>query len=214
MTTTPSPCVKINSTWLHYDNGLALLGGALIEKNHNVKILDFQRLDVWDELFPHDYEAEYFNLKKELEEYFNTAYAIEQTDAKSQYESKKIIDKCLAFDSKVDIHNKKVVNKLVEQIYHVCKNFEPDIIGFKLWGQNSLLDQFYMAGLLKDKYKNALMIGGGPAVEIYQEHIFYETSVFDILIHGPGEETIQQIAEFKLGKRSVDDINNIIYRDR
>lgn len=205
---------EINSTWLHYDNGLALLGGSLIEKNHNVKILDFQRLDVWEELFPHDYEEEYFELKKELEEYSNVAFTKEQVDAKSQYEGDKLIDKCLEFDEKVDTHNRKVIDKLVQQIYKVCEDFEPDIIGFKLWGQNSLLDQFYMAGMLKNRYKNALLIGGGPAVEIYQEHIFYETSVFDILIYGPGEETILQIAELKAGKRSIDDIANIVYRNK
>jgi len=205
---------EINSTWLHYDNGLALLGGSLIEKDYNVKIFDFQRLDVWEELFPHDYEEEYFQLKDEAEKYFNIAFAVKQAGAKSKYEGEKIIDKCLIFDEKVDIHNRKVINKLVEQIFIVCENFEPDIIGFKLWGQNSQPDQFYMAGLLRNKYKNALLIGGGPSVEIYQEHIFYETSVFDILIHGPGEETIQQIAEFKEGKRELGDITNVIYQDK
>jgi len=196
-----------DALWSHLDNGLSLLAGTLVQNGHSVKVYDLQTLDTWEELFPYDYADEYVNLNKELY-YYSLNW--KQDDSQNEY----LIDKLLEFDNKIDARNSKVINKITNQIIEREKAYSPDIIGFKLWAQNSIKDQINTAKQLKKAYPNAFLLGGGPFVYLFQEYILdmEDSNVFDLWDYGFGEDNILKIIECLKEQRDFSTIPGLIYK--
>ena len=89
-------------------------------------------------------------------------------------------------------------------LYEVI-TYSPDIIGFKLWAQNSIKDQINTAKQLKKAYPNAFLLGGGPFVYLFQEYILdmEDSNVFDLWDYGFGEDNILKIIECVITSYSI-----------
>jgi len=60
---------------------------------------------------------------------------------------------------------------------------------------------------------NTLIIGGGAHARLCQETVFDVTGVFDVVLTGEAERAIPQLVEVVRGKRKLDEVENILYRD-
>lgn len=197
-----------DALWSHLDNGLSLLAGTLIQNGHAAKVYDLQNLDVWEKLYPYEYKDEYTRMKKEFNNY-SLNWTVDNND---DY----IIDKLKDFDQKIDERNSKVIEKITQEIIEKEKEYSPDIIGFKLWAQNSIKDQINMAKQFKKAFPNALLLAGGPFVYLFQEYIFkmQDNSVFDIWDYGFGEDNILSIIKYKKQQGDLSSISGVIYKQK
>ena len=197
---------EINSTWLHLDNGLALLAGALVAGGHRVRIKDLQTLDVWGRLYPHEYKAEHATLYQEFDQYVHNRGCGAPPDDS-------VIARAKVYDQLIVERNSKVVEAIAHEVAEEFQAFAPHVIGFKLWSQNSFQDQILLARRLKQSFPNALLVAGGPAVELLREAVLRHTDVFDLLIYGPGEQTLVDIADQKArGGMDPSKLSSVIYR--
>lgn len=201
---------EINSTWLHLDNGLALLAGALVAGGHRVRIKDLQTLDVWGKLYPQEYKAEHAALYQAFEQYVHNRGCGEPVDDS-------VISRARNYDQLIVERNLKVVGAIADEVAGEFQEFSPHVIGFKLWSQNSIQDQILLARKLRQAFPHALLVAGGPAVELLQEAVMRHTDVFDLLIYGPGEQTLVDIADRKANGRldaaQLPQLSSVIYRD-
>lgn len=197
---------EINSTWLHLDNGLALLAGALVAGGHRVRIKDLQTLDVWGRLYPHEHKAEHAALYQEFERYVHNRGCGASVDDS-------VITRAKAYDQLIVERNSKVTGAIAHEVAEEFQVFAPHVIGFKLWSQNSFQDQILLARRLRQAFPNALIVAGGPAVELLQEAVLRHTDAFDLLIYGPGEQTLVDIADQKAkGNLEPTKLSSVIYR--
>lgn len=197
---------EVNSTWLHLDNGLALLAGALLARGHQVRIKDLQTLETWEKLYPYDVKDEYTELRRAFEDYAQRRGIGAAADAP--------FERWRAFDEYLIRRNAGVAAALADGIAAEFADYDPHVIGFKLWSQNSFADQVLMARRLKQAFPDALFAAGGPAVELLQDAVMRYTDVFDLLVHGPGERAICDILERKTQRRTAyAELAGVIYRD-
>lgn len=196
---------EINSTWLHLDNGLALLAGALVASGHEVRIKDLQTLDTWERLFPHERKDEYFALRQVFDQYTYQRGTGQTTD-------ESVVARACEFDAWITERNASVAAQLGSEIAAQFSSFNPMVIGFKLWSQASFPDQIAIARTLKRVFPDATFVAGGPAVELLQEAIYRYTDVFDLLVYGPGEDVIVDLAGM-VGQRAMTkaSLSSVIY---
>jgi hypothetical protein len=196
---------EVNSTWLHLDNGLALLAGALLAAGHQVRIKDLQTLDTWARLFPHERRDEYFQLRQGFDHYVHER-------GSGQIRDESVLAAGQRFDAWVGARNAQVVQQIGREVAVEFERFDPQVIGFKLWSQNSFPDQVAIARVLKESFPQATLVAGGPAVELLQEAVFRHTDVFDVLVHGPGEQAIVDLVRMKAqGRVAYDELPSAIY---
>lgn len=195
-----------NSTWLHLDNGLAQLAGTLIRSGHSVKIKDLQTLDTWERLYPYELFERRETLRKEFDQTL-------LNHSKQDVEGSELLSKIRLIDEEIVERNEKVVKSIAGEVISEFNHFSPDVIGFKLWGQNSLQDQIMLASELRQAFPNALFVGGGPGAELLGEAILRSTSVFDCLVYGPGETAFTKLADLKSsGCTDLSLVPSLIYK--
>lgn len=88
-----------------------------------------------------------------------------------------------------------------------------DFVGFKLWTGDGFKGSVKIAELLKKHDKDIHLFAGGPHVNVFRERIYDVTNVFDVLVYGEGEETIINLEEFLNGKRNLETIPNLIFKN-
>jgi len=185
------------------DNGLASLAGQLISKGHETKILDYATVDVLKKLFPSQ-------CKEELKKILST---IEKERNEEHKPSRESLQKIKKIDRQMEEHAESETKKIAYEILEYIKQNELDFIGFKLFVGQGFNGSIRIAQIIKEKYPQILIVGGGPQVDCFREEIFNRTDAFDIIAFGEAENTIEMIADYSIGKFPLKDIPNIIYKE-
>lgn len=94
---------------------------------------------------------------------------------------------------------------------YVLKN-KPDFIGMKLFG-NGFESLAKLAGKIKELWKEALVVGGGPQVTLFKEQIFNFAPDFDFLFYGEGEIAVSEFIDYIEGKRTIQNVRNLIRKE-
>ncbi|NQU16719.1 MAG: cobalamin B12-binding domain-containing protein, partial [Candidatus Saganbacteria bacterium] len=177
------------------DNGLASLAKQLKFAGHKVKILDYATVDTMRRLTPPFFQ-------KRLEKVLARAKDGKKVRAFAEL---KVLAKVLGF------HRLMEERRIAREIGGVVRENEVDLLGFKLWSGDGYSGPVRMAGLLKKRFPNLLVVAGGPQVKFFEDRIFSLTGNFDVLAVGDGEATILPLAEVVLG-RDLGEVPNIYYR--
>ena len=96
----------------------------------------------------------------------------------------------------------------IDEIEKMVKEFSPDMIGV------SLNLYFTQGGYQLSERLSKLripLVAGGPHIKACPEEALRHN--YDIVINGEGEETIVEVIDYLEGKRSIDQINGISYKD-
>ncbi len=185
------------------DNGLANLAGALLCAGHETVILDYGTVGNIRETFT-----------RELSEMAKEAYeSALRNIGKGTGLTAQDLQRFSLLDGKLTDAVKKRCLRVAEEVCEWIERLRADFVGFKLWNGDGFWGSIDIAERVKSRYKNVRIFAGGPHADIFGEHIYRATGVFDCLAHGDGEETIVQLAEFAIGRRELKDVNNVIFKD-
>jgi radical SAM superfamily enzyme YgiQ (UPF0313 family) len=89
---------------------------------------------------------------------------------------------------------------------------KPDIIAFKFF-DTGFSGVIQLAKTARTQCPNVKIIGVGPHITLFREHILHCTDVFDFIVIGEGEVTASQIIEYIEGRRSIYNVSNVIFRN-
>ena len=188
---------------LALDNGLANLAGSLIQKGHHTKILDYATVDTIRRLFPHEYSDELSCLTRKIICSLELGFLPQRDDLNGFRE----------LDTKISELQKKKVRQIAREISEYAKAHKVDFVGLKLWSGDGFEGSIAIAEKLKQDNPRLPVFAGGPHVDSFRENIFDVCDVFDTLVYGEGEETITMLADYVSGKRRLQDIPNLIYKN-
>lgn len=191
----------------YLDNGLANLAASLKAKGHNPFILDYANPELISWFFPYQYTDEIQNIVNE----------IKICHKKNIIPDKKIIDKFYEVDDMINNYQKKRIYEFTyQEIIKKIKEFKPDIVGFKLWIGEGFVYSVKIAEIIKKEFSDIRIFAGGPQVDWFGENIYRLGSgqIFEALAYGEGEETICAIADYVQGRIKLENIPNIIYREK
>jgi len=184
------------------DNGLASLAGALVEKGHKTIILDYATVDIIEKLFPFEYKDQ---LRLIICRIMNNLKQHLPPEAKD-------LDMFHKIDCEIDQLQRKKVQQVANEISKMVKKHNIDFIGMKLWIGDGFDGSITIAKQLKKDYPNLPIFAGGPHVDWFGEKILEECDAFDVLVYGEGEEVINMLADYVLGKNKLEETPNLIYR--
>jgi len=188
---------------LALDNGLANLAGSLIQKDHQTIILDYAIVDTIRRLFPHEYSDELSYLTGKIISSLELGL-LPQRDDLSAFRD---------LDERINELQKGKVRQIAREISEYAKADKVDFVGLKLWTGDGFAGSIAIAEKLKQDNPKLPVFAGGPHVDSFKENIFDVCNIFDALIYGEGEETITMLADYVSGKRKLEDIPNLIYKN-
>ncbi|NIM02934.1 radical SAM protein [bacterium] len=188
---------------LALDNGLANLAGSLIDKGHETTILDYATVDTIKRLFPHEYSDQLSYLTRKIICSLELGFPPQKSDLKDFQE----------LDRQINELQKKKVQQIAREISQYAKAHKVDFVGLKLWSGDGFEGSITIAEKLKQDNPGLPIFAGGPHVDSFKENIFDVCNIFDALVYGEGEETITMLADYVSGKRRLEDIPNLIYKN-
>lgn len=182
------------------DNGLSLLASCLIKNGIDVEIFDLNLPLIFDEIYTED-------IKKFLKRFANKIFM----------EGKKpnILDifKLKKVSGEIDKNKGKFIERLKEDIVEKIERERIDFVGFKLWAGDGFEWSIEIGKYIKKKLPEIKIFGGGPQVDIFEHWIFEAGDFFDALCYGEGEEIIFELAKFVQGKKKLENIPNLIFKE-
>jgi len=100
-----------------------------------------------------------------------------------------------------------------EEMAGFVKSSSPHIIGIS----NQFTTQFYttlkMAEVVKKVNPRIVTVVGGPHASIMPESFFEHSQFIDLVVMGEGEYIMPEVGEWYRGRRSLDSIKGIVYRN-
>lgn len=181
------------------DNGLINLASSLIRAGHQTQILDFSTVSFITDLITVDLHnglsEAYFELKKDRKKLSKILPLFKEIFKKLE-------------DRKQEVLKEKVIKTICDKI----SDFDPQFVGFKLWSGEGYLGCIEIAENIKERFPKIKRVGGGPHNDFFHEKTFDFTNAFDILAFGECEETVVDLAQWSIGKKRLNQINNIIYQ--
>ena len=103
------------------------------------------------------------------------------------------------------------INDREERILEEIIKEEPDVVALSTYIWNVEMIQ-RLSELIKRVDKNIEILYGGPEVS-YDSMVFLRESVGDYIIEGEGEKTFREFIEYKLGKREINTIRGLVYKE-
>jgi len=185
------------------DNGLANLAGVLISKGHKTIILDYATVDIVEKLFPYEYKDRIENVIKRILVNLKQKLSPKQKD----------LDIFHKLDNEIDQLQRKKVKEIAIEISSIVKKHNIDFVGMKLWMGDGFEGSITIAKQLKKDFPTLPIFAGGPHVDWFREKILDVCNLFDVLVYGEGEEVINMLADYVLGKTNLENIPNLIYKE-
>ncbi len=180
------------------DNGLASLAGALIEENHEVKIIDYGTVSTMRRLFP-------VHLCQQLQP------LAKQLLGSSQPPTAEALGQLQQFSAQLEAHQQKQLQKIGGELVHQVRQWRPDFVGFKVWNGDGFTGTVALAEQLRAEFPALHIYAGGPQTSWFREVVYERTQVFEAIAYGEGEQVILDLADHATGKRNRSDIPGIIY---
>ena len=185
------------------DNGLANLAGSLIAKGHKTIILDYATVDIVEKLFPYEYKDQIENVIKRIMANLKQKLSPESKD----------LDIFHKLDYEINQLQRKKVKEIAIEICSLVKKHNIDFVGMKLWMGDGFEGSITIAKQLRKDFPTLPIFAGGPHVDWFREKIFEVCDVFDALVYGEGEEVINMLADYVLGKMKLEEIPNLLYKE-
>ncbi|MBN1558397.1 MAG: cobalamin-dependent protein [Lentisphaerae bacterium] len=185
------------------DNGLANLAAVLLERGHKATILDYATVPV----------LAGFTDPLLAERLTRTWTALAQTHAKPGLWRKA--------GAAVRLHGaerarakrgKAVLRRAQEEILERIAADGIQAVGFKLWNGDGIDGSLAMARAVRRRFPDVRLVGGGPMVDVFMEHILERHREFDVLVYGEGEETIGELAARGGDAGAWPEIPNLLFR--
>ncbi len=189
----------------YYDNGLANLAGALLEKGHTPVILDYANPSVISWFFPYDFKDEINEIVSEINSFHR----------EKKIPPDSLLKRFYNMDDRINEFQRGRITEFTQnEIIPKIKDFGPGAVGFKLWIGEGFVAGVKMAEIIKREFPKIKIFGGGSQVDWFGENIyrFGFGEFFDALAEGEGEETIVKLAEYADGRIDINDVPNLIYR--
>lgn len=190
--------------YLIADNGLAYLAAVLGADGHSAYIMDYVTVSTAERLYSPDVMARVNELRERVRDSIIGTNAISDSDMHLIAE----------IELMVDAHNRKVTDDIAAEICDQIRLRNVDCIGIKLWSQPALKDTLHIVKVVKENFPHLLLVGGGPHIDCFLDHVYEDTDLFDLLVYGDGEIPVRQLPSYLAGAVALADIPNIIYRDR
>jgi anaerobic magnesium-protoporphyrin IX monomethyl ester cyclase len=112
----------------------------------------------------------------------------------------------------VVIEDLNLLGNSFEGIIKKIKLEKPDCVAFKFF-DTGFSGIMHLSKVVRLECSSCIIIGVGPHVTLFGEHVLHYTDGFDFIVIGEGEVTALHIIEYIEGRRKIADISNIIYRD-
>ncbi len=180
------------------DNGLASLAGTLLAHGHEVKILDYNRVDILGRIVSPDRSA--------------SLAALAPARGEGALDPQ-VIQRLLEINALLEQDLARVTDQLANELAAEVEAQGSHFVGFKLWSGDGFLASIKIAAHLRKTFPELKIYAGGPVAIYSQETIFNRTNVFDALIVGEGEESIIGLALFSEHKADMTSIPNLITMD-
>ena len=181
------------------DNGLAVLASCLIKEGNNVKILDFNRIDIFQEIIPQDVKKLLRKIGKKIFMEGKKPNILE-------------IFKLKLAEERIRKEKERYCEMIKEEVFQIIEKEKIKFIGMKLWAGEGFEWSMELGRFIKKRYPEVKIFGGGPQVDIFGQEIFKIGEFFDGLCYGEGEETIVRLANFVQGKEKLEGIPNLIFK--
>lgn len=103
------------------------------------------------------------------------------------------------------------INDREERVLEEIIKEKPDVVALSTYIWNVEMIQ-RLSELIKRVDENIEIVYGGPEVS-YDSMVFLKENVGDYVIEGEGEKTFREFVEYKLGKREVNTIRGLVYKE-
>jgi radical SAM superfamily enzyme YgiQ (UPF0313 family) len=186
------------------DNGLATLAAVLLRQGKQVEILDYCTVSAVCRLMP-----------AEITPTLGRAWATIRRPPGGLGGAMKKLGVLLTLQ-RLERQRQQALDRGVvdisREIIQKIKADGIDAVGFKLWNGDGWEGSSQMALAIRRACPHVKIFGGGPQVDIFMERILTEHGLFDAVVYGEGEETIQALAETGGAAEALVDIPNLVYR--
>lgn len=184
------------------DNGLANLAGSLMEAGHETRVIDYGTVDTMRALYP---EA----LSKKAMPLFGKIFKKGKGNNKPSLPD---LLSLIILNRRLQRSFNRAVGVITEKLVQEVKEFKPDFVGFKLWNGDGFSGSIMMAERLKREFPSIRLFAGGPHVDLFKEHIYSASDIFDALVYAEGEDILPMLSRYCEGEIGLAEIPNLIYK--
>ena len=192
------PGEPINPTTFLPDNGLASLAATLIDEGDEALILDYGTIEQMERCYPKD-------IRDRLKEIFQKR----MDNALSEDDN----DELITIDKILDKHRKKMIIGIGKDIVDKISKHNMDFVGFKTWMGDAYPALIDLSTIIKEEFPNLPILAGGPQVLSFTDQMLANVTNIDYFCYDEGEITIKAFSEYLKGKRSINQVPNILYRE-
>ncbi len=185
------------------DNGLASLAASLLDKNHEVRILDYGTVDTIRRLrIPGQQLQQFQQIGAKITSDLNSGKVPEQGD----------ISELHSLEAQVEGAQQEEISSIAREVAEEAGRMSADFVGLKLWNGDGFTGSRIIADAFKKADPKLPVFAGGPHADWFKELILREIPSIDVLVTGDGEQTVVMLADYVAGKISLENIPNLIYR--
>ena len=172
----------------------------LVRNGHDATVLDYNTVEMMEHLVPSAFRSRL----GEIYDFSNDSRQLLVSKA-YRFAQLKILNALL------ERHRRKVVQRFATELVSLVEKTRVDWVGFKLWNGDGFEGAVTMAREIKRRNPKVKLFGGGPHAYIFKS-LLLDYLPLDALSLDESEDTIVGLAEFAAGRRSLDDIPNIVFR--
>lgn len=99
-----------------------------------------------------------------------------------------------------------------EEVSQAIADFEPNIIGISAIFDETTEETLQVAKIARMTMPGALVIVGGPSASTHSESFLEQCPEIDLVCRGDGEETTLELVEWLQGKRPIETVSSIVFR--
>ena len=181
------------------DNGLASLAGSLLATGHRPMILDYGTVSALERLYPRGISRRVRPLATKM---------FTETEDLTWGEKLRFLWSAM----RLERYRKTRIDAIAGEVVEKALDFGADVVGLKLWNGDGFAGSVRIAEELQARMPKTTVIGGGPHVDYFGEHILDYTDAFDLLLSGEGERALPRLVEALSGAGDGTDIPGLIRR--
>jgi radical SAM superfamily enzyme YgiQ (UPF0313 family) len=186
------------SSCLIPDNGLASLAACLISAGHTARIWDLSTSETLRDMV----DPQTRRLLRPLQEKIRQGRIDEST-----------IQEMTRLEQLFDEGFRALYEKAFLELDEYVRARDVRLLGFKLWIGAGFDLSVELATKLAKRHPRVKVFAGGPLAALAPERVLNAAPVFSGVCAGEGEETIVGLAEYCEGKRALDSVPNLMYRE-
>ncbi|MCB9536576.1 MAG: cobalamin B12-binding domain-containing protein [Myxococcales bacterium] len=180
------------------DNGLATLAAVLQAAGHRARVWDLNTLSVMERLMTAELRAD----MRRLVPLFDRVGRDAEATAFAR-----------GVDARMNAHMAEEADRMADDLIAELRGGAYDWVGFKLYMGDGLRNSVHMAERVKAALPRVKVFAGGPQVDLVGAALFRRSAAFDAVATAEGEPAIVALAEWVDGRRRMDEVPNVVWRD-